>query len=151
MSYEPEKIDGILRGYTVAYTSEILDLENHLKRTLDARVYELQLTGYRCLVGKDKADAMYKGLLHKPLRAVKEEENEMGSGWIIAVGPLFGGGNAPHPTGVVCDDPRELLCKHVYFQMWAGKVFRTDDDDGEFESKDSLIVMTDRDIQAWDR
>ena len=151
MSYEPEKIDGILRGYTVAYTSEILDLENHLKRTLDARVYELQMTGNRCLIGKDKADDMYKGILHKPMRARQAEENEMGSGWVIAVGPLFGAGNAPHPAGVVCEDPRDLLCKHVYFQMWAGHVLRTDDGDAEYESKDSLVIMTDRDIQAWEK
>jgi len=150
MSYEPEKLDGILRGYTVAYTGEILDVEEHLKRTLDSRVYELQMTGHRCLVGKDKADSMYKGVLHKPMRSVEDEENEMGSGWIIAVGPLFGDGKAPHPTGVVCEDPRDMLCKRVYFQMWCGKVLRTDEDDSEFESKDSLIIMTDRDLQAWE-
>jgi hypothetical protein len=69
---------------------------------------------------------------------------------VIAVGPLAGDGKAPHPTGIICAHPTDLLGLHVYYQMWAGKVFRTDDDDQEFEGKDSLIVLTDRDIQGYD-
>jgi hypothetical protein len=102
------------------------------------------------LVAKDKAEDMFRGVIAKPKRAVQDEQNQMGSGWVVSVGPLVGAGNAPHPVGIICTRATDMLGRHVYFGMWAGNVFRTDEGDEEFKSKDSLVIMTDRDIQGWD-
>ena len=144
-----QKIDGILAGYTLDDTMRG-GVEWVLCRNLDPRVYEVSLTGHRILVAKDRAEEMYKGLIAKPMRSRKDEENQSGSGWVISVGPLVGDGNSPHPTGLICDHPSAMLGKHVYFQMYTGKVFRTDESDDEFESKDSLVILTDRDVQGFD-
>jgi co-chaperonin GroES (HSP10) len=142
-----EKFEGILHGYTL----EPKDRDQfHLKigRILDPRVYQLDLLGHRILVAQDLAEEMYKGVIAKPKRSVDQEQREMGSGRVVAVGPLVGDGNSPHPTGLVCAHPTDLLGKQVFYQMYAGKVFRTDDDDEEFGGVQALIILTDRDVQA---
>jgi len=145
------KFEGLLKGCTIGTDDALRQaVEASIQRDLDPRIYTVSFTGHRVLVAKDRADAMFKGVIHKPERVRKDEENEMGSGWAISVGPLFGDGNAPHPGGAICAHPADILGKHVYFQMYCGKVFRTDEYDAEFESKDSLVVLTDRDIQGWE-
>lgn len=143
-------LDGILAGYTLAEGPERGGVEWALRRNLEPMVYQLSITGHRLLVAKDRAEEMYRGVIAKPPRTVKDEENQMGSGWVVSVGPLVGDGNSPHPTGVVCSHPTAMLGKHVYFQMYTGKVLRTDESDDEFESKDSLVILTDRDVQGFD-
>ena len=73
----------------------------------------------------------------------------MGRGTVLAVGPLVGSPGAPHPVGIVCEDPRDLLLATVIFFAWAGKTLKEGDMDAEFGG--NLVVMTDRDIQCIDR
>ena len=138
---------GIVMGHV---HSDKVAIEKALKRTLDPDIFSLCLTGRRVLVGLDKAEDMASGLIHKPRTVVDKEQSEMGSGWIIAVGPQVGEPDSMPPGGLMCSSPEEALGLHIYFQMWAGKTFRTDDADGEWAGKDSLVIMTDRDVMAWD-
>ncbi len=140
----------LYEGYSVS-GADRFKIEIELKRDLPKELFEMSVCGHRALVGMDRADEMYKGLIQKPKSAIDAEQVAAGSGWVIAVGPLFGAAGAPHPSGVQCDDPRDMLGRHVYFQMWQGKVFRTDDDDEEFSGKLSLVLLTDRDIQGYDK
>lgn len=139
----------IARGYTVAPQNRA-ELHQRLKREIPEAVYGLHMQGHRMLVALDPADEMYRGVLLKPKRAVEREQTEMGSGWVVAVGPVVGQPGAPHPVGLMCDAPEDALGLHVYFQMWTGKVFRTDEDDEEFSGTMSLVVLTDKDIQSCD-
>ncbi len=140
----------IYEGYRMDKVQRIL-VEQKLQRTLPNELFNMDLTGHRCLVGMDRADEMYKGLIQKPKSAIDAEQVAAGAGWVISVGPFFGAAGAPHPVGLQCKDPRDMLGRHVYFQMWQGKVFRTDEDDEEFSGKLSLVLLTDRDIQGYDK
>jgi hypothetical protein len=70
----------------------------------------------------------------------------MGSGWVVSVGPLVGRTGAPHPVGVLCRHPSDLLGRLVLYQMYAGTNLRTSQEDTEFGGQFSLVVLTDRDI-----
>ena len=135
----------ILSGFTLDQTLA----EAKLGRKLDPRVYTTtNMQGHRLLIARDTAEEMYKGVIAKPRAAIDREQNESGAGLVIAVGPLVGRADppAPHPTGVLCDHPTDLLGKRVCYFMYAGKVFRSEDEDSEFSA--GLVIMTDRDIQA---
>lgn len=139
----------VLPGFSVP-TNERLALYRRLRRPLPEAVFDVQMQGHRLLVAQDKVSEMARGIIHKPKSTVDEEQRSSGSGYIVSVGPLCGQDGAPHPVGIVCDNPYDLLGKHVYYGMHAGKVFRTDDDDEEYGGKVHLIILTDRDIQGID-
>lgn len=127
-----------------------LRLYYNIRRALPGIVWEVNLTGHRVLIAQDKASEMARGLIHKPASTVRQEQREAGAGYIIAVGPMVGQPGAPHPVGLECTHPADLLGAHCYHASWTGKVFRTDEADEEFDTESHLVIMTDRDIQALD-
>jgi hypothetical protein len=91
------------------------------------------------------------GLIEKPQSVRDRESREIGAGWIVGVGARFGNieyAPAPHPQGLVCDSPEDALCLHVFFGLWTGKPFMAAAGDDEWGS--TLVVLTDRDVQAVD-
>jgi hypothetical protein len=144
--------DGLAIGFTIE-PSERTRFHVKIKRELPAVIYGLNMQGHRMLIALDLVEDMYKGAIHKPRQAQESEQERMGSGWVVAVGPLVGCTGAPHPVGILCHHPTALLGKHVYFQMWAGKSFRTDtvkDDEFGGSQEHHLVMLTDRDVQAVD-
>jgi len=123
-------------------------LAEKLGRELSPEIWEHQLAGHRVLIVPEPVAERTKGLLYKPRSAVEREQMEMGAGWVIAVGPLVGAPGAPHPVGVCCDDPRDLLGRHVLYRSFSGVNLKTSEEDHEFGGQFALIVLTDRDILA---
>lgn len=142
---EPITTGGILHGYSI----DPALFEPILGRELDPRVYQLDLLGHRLLIARDTAEELHKGLIAIPPAVAEREQWETGAGWVVAVGPFVGQGGSPHPVGLVCGHPKDVLGKHVFFFAHAGKVFKTDRSEGEFTA--GLVILTDRDIQAVDK
>jgi hypothetical protein len=125
-------------------------LEEKLGAKILPEVWDLTFTGELILVVQDLAEAMHKGVLHKPDQVRQREQTEMGSGWIIAVGPQAGQqGHGLYPSGAASTKPQDLLGRHIIYQMYVGRVLRTDTSDDEWETRqDHYVILTDRDIQA---
>ena len=103
-------------------------------------------TGHRILVVPTPSTDTYKGLIVKPRSVQEREAMEAGSGCIIGVGPRVGKPGAPHPVGVECEDPRDLLGQFVIFRKMGGVNIETTEEDSEFGGKHALLMLTDRDI-----
>jgi len=123
-------------------------LHERIGRELPSEVWEHSPVGHRLLIVPEVVSERTQGMLYKPRTAIDREALEMGAGWVVAVGPLVGAPGAPHPVGIVCEHPRDLLGKHVLFKSHSGVNIKTDQDDTEFGGKHALLVLTDRDILA---
>lgn len=139
---------GILPGSALPPGRRRAALDLILGRKLPDEVWEQQLTGHRLLVVPEPvSERVAGGLLWKPRSVQQREKLEMGAGYVIAVGPCVGQPGAPHPVGVLCVQPTDMLGTHVLFKQYSGTNLRISDEDTEFEG--NLIVLTDRDILAW--
>lgn len=120
----------------------------HLKlgRELPEEVYAQSITGRRLLVAPQPVDEKW-GLLWKPRSTTEREKLEMGTGWVIAVGPLVGNAGAPHVAGsVLCDLPEDLLGHKILYKKYTGVSLQMAADEDEWGG--SLVVMTDCDVLA---
>jgi len=115
-------------------------------RTPNPDLWEQHVTGHRVLIVPTPVLETWKGILYKPRSAHEREQLEAGSGCVVAVGSRVGKPGAPHPVGVECDDPRDLLGRFVLFRQLQGVNLRTSEDDSEFGGQHALIMLTDRDI-----
>ncbi len=121
-------------------------LYSWLGREMQADVWNYAPTGGRVLIVPAPVSEKWKGILYKPRSATEREEIEAGSGIVIGVGAQVGEPGAPHPYGVRCDDPRDLLGRYVLFRQHGGVNLRTNEEDSEFGGHHALIVLTDRDL-----
>lgn len=126
-------------------------LAERLGRTLSDEVWSYAMTGHRVLIVPEPVSERHKGLLYKPRSAVDREELEMGAGYVISVGPCVGQPGAPHPVGVLCEHPSELLGRRVLYRQHSGTIIKTTEEDTEFGGQFALIVLTDRDLLAVGR
>ena len=117
-----------------------------LGREMNPDVWEYRVTGHRVLIVPTPVSEKWKGILYKPRSAHEREALEAGSGCVIGVGARVGQPGAPHPVGVECDNPSDLLGRFVLFRQLQGVNLRTNEEDSEFGGQHSLLVMTDRDI-----
>ena len=120
-----------------------------LGSSINAEVWRYHITGHRLLVCPEPASRTYRGTILLPESAVERGKLEMGAGWVIAAGPMAGTseGLVPHPGGILCVDPSDLLGVHILYRSHQGINIRTGDDDTEFMG--DLIILTDRDVLAW--
>ena len=137
---------GVLPGFVLS-PERRATVEAAVGRTYDPRVWNLHLTGRNVLVALDSADEKY-GVLYLPRSSVEREQQSMGGGWVVAVGPLAGVHNNSFKQGVITRTPQALLGCHVYFEAMAGRTFRTSKEDTEFSG--SLMVMDSNDLFALD-
>jgi hypothetical protein len=125
-------------------------LHEKLGRELPAEIWEYQMTGARILVVPEPVAERTRGMLYKPRSAVERESLEMGSGWVIAVGPWVGDPNShpPYPGGV--DGPGEALLGHkILYRSHQGVSIKTSDEDPDYGGQYALLCMTDRDVLCW--
>lgn len=121
-------------------------LHEKLGRELPPEVYAQNITGRRILVAPQPVDEKW-GLLWKPRSTTEREKLEMGTGWVIAVGPLVGNAGAPHVAGsVLCDEPEDLLGHKILFKKYTGVALQMAADEDEWGG--SLTCMTDCDVLA---
>lgn len=141
-------VRGILPGLTLPPGPRRVDLAALLGRELPPEVWDQQLTGHRLLVVPEPvSERIAGGLLWKPRSVQKRQELEMGAGWVLSVGPCVGQPGAPHPVGLLCTQPADLLGAHVVFKQYSGTNLRISEEDTEFEG--NLICLTDRDVLCW--
>lgn len=141
-------VRGILPGSTLPPGPRRASLAVLLGRDLPEEVWAQQLTGHRLLVVPEPvSERVAGGLLWKPRSVQKRQELEMGAGWVLSVGPCVGQPGAPHPVGVLCTAPTDLLGAHVLFKQYSGTNLRISDEDTEFEG--NLLILTDRDVLCW--
>ncbi len=139
---------GILPGFVLPPGLRRSALALLLGRSLPDDVWDQQLTGHRLLVVPEAvSEKLAGGLLWKPRSVQKRQELEIGAGFVIAVGPCAGQVGAPHPVGVLCAHPTDLLGTHVLFKQYSGTNLRISEEDSEFEGL--LLVLTDRDLLSW--
>jgi co-chaperonin GroES (HSP10) len=123
-------------------------LEPLVGRRLPPFLYQMSMLGHRLLVARDTRQERSKGGIYIPRTTQEADQMSTGAGWVVAVGPLVGSGNAPHPVGLLCENPWDILAKHIFFFAYSGQVFKTSSEDREFISQ--YMVTTDRDIQSVD-
>ncbi len=111
-------------------------------RTFDPRVFKLAPCGSRILLVREEEVTKVGHVIIPDTTALK---NPPGAGYIIAVGDMVGAGTSPHPHGVRCDNPAELLYKRIIFGMFSGAEFHTQSyKDGGFAT--AYWLLTDRDV-----
>lgn len=126
-------------------------LHTVIGRELHPDLYRMHPQGHRLLVVPDPvSERTGSGMLYKPRSAQERQELMMGAGRVVAVGPLVGAAGAPHPVGLLCNHPADLLGRHIYYESYAGTTIRTNEEESEFGEKFSLVMLTDRDILAVD-
>ena len=113
-------------------------------RTFDPRIFNLSPCGSRMLVVREKAPEEY-GNTGLVVPETARQKNPPGAGYVVAVGNTVGMGSAPHPHGVNCENPGDLLYKRIIFGMFSGNEFITQPyKDGGYET--TFWIMTDRDV-----
>lgn len=117
---------------------------------IDKRLEAIQLTGARLMVLRDESVREFGKLVIPDSVRAKEMP---GAGIVVAVGPDVGIMTQPYPGGIALASPTMLLGAHVFFGQWSGKQFRLDILDSEWRGareESDLLVMTDRDLWAWE-
>ena len=132
-------------AFLEGFVADLAKVRELTGRNVDPRIQYLQPTGHRLVVLKDLPVDESEGGILIPDTA----QEELGGGLVVSVGPLVGQGPAPHPVGLLCDTPQDLLYKHVIFGQWVGHVLKLSVMDREFETK-NYWVLTDRDIWMVD-
>ena len=138
--------DGIHVGYTCQHEPfEKMYLERTgSDRKFDPRIFNMSPCGSRMLIVREEA-AETVGTSNLIVPKIVQERNPPGAGYIVAVGDMVGRGTAPHPHGVRCNEPSELLYRRIIFGMYSGNEFVTQPyKDGGFATK--YWIMTDRDV-----
>lgn len=130
------------------YTANRAEAEAKRGHPIDARLFKLNTQGHRMIVLRDSVSQQRASGIYIPPAAAERIQDGMGRGIILAVGPLCGSPGAPHPVGISCGDPRDLLLAAVIFFQWAGKTLKSGDIDSEFGG--DVVVLTDRDVQCID-
>lgn len=137
-------------GISVGYIAEQTIFESHIfartgeRRSFDQRVFQMTPTGSRLMVVREKAPGEF-GDTGIVIPESVQLKNPVGAGYVVSVGDMVGQGTAPHPHGVRCDSPRDLLYKRIVFGMYSGSEFITQAyRDGGFETV--FWVLTERDI-----
>jgi len=106
------------------------------------------------MVMRDEPPESWKGTIVIP--DTVRDKNPPGIGVVVGVGPLVGLLQAVYPGGLQGDppfNPADALGLVVYFTMYAGIGLRLDLRDTEFKGKSGydIIILADRDVQAWTR
>ena len=109
----------------------------------------VHLTGARLMVMRDEPPESWKGTIVIP--DTVRDKNPPGIGVVVGVGPLVGVLTPVYPGGLQLDHAQEALGMVVYFTMYSGIGLRLDLRDTEFKGKAGydIIILADRDIQAW--
>lgn len=121
------------------------EIERLSNQRIHPRAFDLEPLGNRLLVVLDPAPATYKGIVIP--EGVRKTEN-MGGGWVIAVGPDVGMVAVPYPGGPKLNEPNDLLGCHVIFGSYVGKTIRFQFLDRSLGG--TVVLMTDRDLWAID-
>lgn len=123
-------------------------IEEWTGQKLDPRAAGTRLVGARLLVIRDRTPKK-EGSIFVP--DVVQDRNPMGSGTVIAAGPLAGQGYATYPGELSfrgTGKPEDMLGLRVYFEMYSGTAFRSSLRDQEWKA-DLLILLT-KDLLAVD-
>lgn len=138
--------DGIIVGYACkqkAFQNLYFERTGD-KREFDPRVFQMTPSGSRILVAREEAPEEFgdSGLI---VPENVRQQNPPGAGWVIGVGDMVGKGTAPHPHGIRCLSPKDLLYKRIIFGMYGLNELVTQPyRDGGFETR--FWVLTERDI-----
>ena len=142
--YEVLVRDGVFSGYACKQQAfeEMYERRTGETRTFDPQVFKYGGCGSRLLLVRDKNVSEVGGLF---VPDNIQQKNPPGSGFVISVGDMVGQGTSPHPHGIRCEHPSNLLYQHIVFGMFSGNEYITKPyRDGGFVTE--YWVMTDRDI-----
>ncbi len=120
-------------------------LEDLCQQKILPRAFDWMPQGHRILVLKDKVPEKIGNIV---LTEQQQDESKMGTGWVIAVGPLAGVQAEHAPYGPMCTTPAELLYQHILFGAWSGQDVRFSIYDRDYNCE--IVLMTSLDIWMID-
>ena len=126
----------IARGHTLTHPIA----ERLADQKIIPRAFDWEPQGSRLLVVVDKVPEKIGQIL---LTEAQRDMEQMGTGWIIGVGPLAGLTQATALGNVQVDDPLELLGRHVMFGFHTGKAIRFSVFDNDYDSQCLLLAPLD--------
>ena len=130
---------------TAGYILEIPEAESRSGQAIVPRAFEWMPQGSRLLVVVDPVPEKI-GMIH--LSEEQQDMQQMGTGYIIAVGPMAGLMPNNQIGQVECQAPEDLLGKHIMFGFHAGKAVRFSVFDSDYDSK--LLLLSPLDIWMID-
>lgn len=142
----------IHHGYTVDSTifEKLISKHAGKDRRLAPPVYDMPMNGSRMLIIRDLAPEEYRMDEDGPPIMIPDTaaKDPPGIGFVVSVGDMVGQGQAPHPHGIQCETPADMLYQRVVFGMWSGKEFRVNFLQRGYEC--NFWVLTDRDVWMVD-